>query len=136
MEDRRISKRKIKKPSYLDNFHTDDSKDAKPSDANSKGIEGLKKLVKEKRIIKIKPRSSIKTTPKQHEANKRLKRKASSISSMSKGKPTKVLSIKSSKFLLNNKVIKYGEMYDSSFSHSYYKFTNLKFLLQCLFLAL
>jgi hypothetical protein len=33
---RRISKRKIKRPSYFEQFHTDESKDVKMSDADAK----------------------------------------------------------------------------------------------------
>jgi hypothetical protein len=118
MDDRRISKRKIKKPSYLENFHTEDSKDVKPADANTKGFESLHKLIKEKRNIKIKPRSSIKTiksTKKQQEANKRVKRKDSLISNVSKGKPVSILSIESIILMLNDEFIKHEEITDSCF---------------------
>lgn len=79
MEDRRISKRKIKRPSYLDNFHIGDAKDSKPQDSTNKGQGDQKAAERDSRPIKIKPRSSVKEGKKATEALK----KGKSISSLS-----------------------------------------------------
>ena len=61
MEDRRLSKRKTKRPSYLQNFHTEDSKEAKHFEGGLRSIERRRNSGKAMKGVKIKPRSSVKT---------------------------------------------------------------------------
>ena len=86
MEDRRLSKRKTKRPSYLDNFHTEDSKEQKPPDRGSKGTDLKRSSIKTQKMVKIKPKSSVKENRKQGD-KKKIIRKVNSVRKTSPGKP-------------------------------------------------
>ncbi|CAI2365060.1 unnamed protein product [Moneuplotes crassus] len=70
MEAKRVSKRKIKRPSYLQNFHTEDSKDNKRENHEPKQNLTKRNPGKLKMELKIKPKSSVKTKTKQGDSKK------------------------------------------------------------------
>ena len=86
MEAKRVSKRKIKRPSYLQNFHTEDSKEPKRESNDSKQTLTKRNPGKLKMEIKMKPKSAIKVKQKQGD-RKKLPKSGSSARSGSQSKP-------------------------------------------------
>lgn len=87
MEDRRISKRKIKRPSYLDHFHIDDARESRGTEEGNKSSENPKSLVQEQRPVKIKPSSASRETKRRSESKPNINRNVSVTSNISQGNP-------------------------------------------------
>lgn len=85
MEDRRISKRKIKRPSYLDHFHIDDARESRGTEEGNKSSENQKSLVQEQRPVKIKPISASRETKRRSEGRPSIDRNVSVTSNISQG---------------------------------------------------